>query len=214
MLLLRRTPVRLVFRLLAADSPTWLDVKLHMLPRCGTHIREQRTCGGGCDIAREFDDDVGVCGHEGVVARRADCRVEKQPGLGANGLFPATLFPFFAQRGGPPALPHNRVRDRLARGPVPHHHCFPLIGDAQGRNLLGPYSSLAQRLAADLDLRLENLCRGMLHPTRLGVVLGKLPLRRRHNLPALVKNERPATRRPLVEAENVGHAKTGRLRLM
>ena len=76
-----------------------------------------------------------------------------------------------------PALPYDRVVNRLSRVSIPYDHGFPLIGDADRGDLRRVYPGHGHRLHRHRQLGSPDLIRLMLYPTRVRVDLTKLPLR-------------------------------------
>ncbi len=63
--------------------------------------------------------------------------------------------------------------------------------------------AVVEYVVRDAALRLPDRFRVVLHPTGLREELRELPLPRRDDLPIMIEEDRPRTRRPLVERENV-----------
>ena len=78
---------------------------------------------------------------------------------------------------------------------------MPIAATSRGRA-----PSLAQRLHGAGQLAGQDLRRIVLHPPRLRIELLELMLRHGGNRARLVKQNRPRTRRPLVQCKNVSHA--------
>ena len=87
------------------------------------------------------------------------------------------------------------------------HRGFALVGDAERRDVASPEASLGERLARHRDLRVPDLGRIVLHPTRLRVDLRELALRHRHDAAIGMKHDGARTRGALVEREQmfIGH---------
>src|SRR6478609_3567580 len=95
--------------------------------------------------------------------------------------------------------------DRLTGFAIPHERRLPLIRDSDRRDVCCFQPCLRQRLAGGSQLRLPDLIRIVLDPTRLRKDLSKLLLRDRTNRPVVIENDRARTRSALIEGENDGH---------
>jgi hypothetical protein len=137
---------------------------------------------------------------------RGKIRIEHQAGLRLRRfLARAALLEFFAEGRRPPVLPHNGRMNRLARRALPHNHRLALVGNADRRHVARPRAHLRQGFDRAAHLAGENLRRIVLYPSRLRIELLELLLRHRGNRAGLVKQNRPRTRRPLVQRQNVCH---------
>ena len=104
---------------------------------------------------------------------------------------------------GAAALPDDGVVYRLSRGPVPHHGGFPLVGDADRRDVLRPRAGLSHRLLRDADLRIPYLHGIVLYPARLWIILIKLLLRDAANLALSVEQDAAVTRGAGIQRHDV-----------
>ena len=96
------------------------------------------------------------------------------------------------------ALPH-----RPAGVFVPDHGGLPLVGDADGCQLVGGHPGFGQHLSEDGVLGGPDLHGVLLHPAWLGVDLGQLPLGRAHDILLPVKEDAPAAGGPLVQSRDI-----------
>src|SRR6185503_7152880 len=78
--------------------------------------------------------------------------------------------------GGAPALPHNRVMNRLAGLAIPDDCCLTLIRNADGFYLIGFYSGLPQQDVHCVELRSPDVFGSMLDPSGLRIKLFELLL--------------------------------------
>ena len=104
-----------------------------------------------------------------------------------------------------PVLPHDGWMHRLAGRTVPDHHSLTLVCDACGGNILRLDSRLRHRLPGCRNDGVPDLRGVVLNPTGLGKMLGELALGRGNWLQEFVVNNRPRTRRSLVEGKDVFH---------
>jgi hypothetical protein len=104
-------------------------------------------------------------------------------------LLQALFLQFIADGGRSAVLPNNGVVDGLARGTVPHHGRFALIGDADGGNVLGAHLVLVQHLAGHFQLAVPYLHRVVFHPSRLWKILVEFLLCRGNGVAVLVKKD-------------------------
>src|SRR5580698_8678749 len=93
----------------------------------------------------------------------------------------------------PPVLPNNGIINRQAGFPVPNNGGFALVGDAYCADIIAIDTESSNSLGGNPGLRRPYFIRIMLHPSRLRKYLGKLLLRYRAYLPAMVKNNCPRT---------------------
>mmetsp|Transcript_23420 Transcript_23420/g.52059 ORF Transcript_23420/g.52059 Transcript_23420/m.52059 type:complete len:577 (+) Transcript_23420:301-2031(+) len=99
--------------------------------------------------------------------------------------------------------PHDSLVQRLPGLLVPGDRGFPLVRDADGRDVALRCPGLLQSLVAALHDAIVDLLRVVLRPAGLRVVLRELHLVHRLRLPALVEEDRPGGRRPLVDGEHI-----------
>ena len=108
-----------------------------------------------------------------------------------------------AQGGGAAALPHDGVGDGPAGLPVPDDGGLPLVGDADGGQLLRGHPGLGQHLRQDGILGGPDLHGVLLHPAGLGIDLGELPLGGADDVLLPVKEDAPAAGGPLVQGGDI-----------
>ena len=105
--------------------------------------------------------------------------------------------------GRPPVLPHDGVVDGLAGGTVPHNRGFPLVCDADPGDVRHRQSGLGHGIPSGGELRSQDFLWIVLHPSRLGIVLGEFLLGQGDNVSGMIKNQTAAAGRALVEGEDV-----------
>ena len=115
----------------------------------------------------------------------------------------ALLLQFVAEGRGAAALPDDGVVDRLPGGPVPEDGGLPLVGDADGGDLLGVDVGGAHGLRQGPLLRGPDVQRVVLHPAGLGVDLAEGVLGPGDDLPRLVEQDGPGTGGALVQGDDV-----------
>ena len=126
-------------------------------------------------------------------------------GIGNQSRLPADHFPVaFLQQpfhvvGGAAALPHNSVVNAGAGFPIPQQGGFPLVGNADGRNVPHVHATQLHRFTKCRDLGGQNIVGIMLHPARLGIVLWKFHALGGQHVPCRVEYNRPGAGRPLVQ---------------
>ena len=150
--------------------------RLGLLPGAGDVVQHPADLGGG---------KIGVDQQAGVLLHIA----------GEGGV----LLQLLAVLGGAAALPDNGVADRAAGLPVPEDRRLPLVGDADARNLPHVDAALGQHLHQHAVLAGIDLHRVVLHPARMGIVLGELLLGQAHNVLLPVKQQAPAAGGALVQ---------------
>ena len=116
---------------------------------------------------------------------------------------PGVALQLLALRGGPAALPDNRVANGLSGVPVPKDGCFPLVRNANRGNLPGVNAALREDFVQYPVLTGINLHRVVLDPAGAGVVLCELPLRHGNHILVAVEQDTPTARRALVKREDV-----------
>ncbi len=133
-----------------------------------------------------------------------EIRIQAQTGPCRHPLLEAVPLQFRAALRRAPVLPDDRVVDRLAGFRVPDHRGLPLVGDSDSRHR--PPVRSRQRLLHGGPLRVPDLLRFVFHPTRLRVMLRKLPLHGLHRAPGLIEQDRSRTGGSLVEREDKLHS--------
>jgi len=109
----------------------------------GIHCAEsQRTC---CRLAPRSLDVVEQPAH--LCAREVG--IGDKPCLAPDNAIESLALQSFADGRRSPALPDDRVVNRLVGTPIPDDRRLALIGDADGRNLLRFDASFGKRLASD-----------------------------------------------------------------
>jgi hypothetical protein len=95
--------------------------------------------------------------------------------------------------------------DRPAGGALPDHRGFPLVRDADGRDVPRACSCHGQRFMQNAGLACPDFGRIVLHPARLRKDLAEFPLRNAPNGSGAIENNGARTGRPLVEGDDVRH---------
>ena len=108
-----------------------------------------------------------------------------------------------ADGGRAPALPDDGVVDGLSRRFVPDDGRLALVRNADGGNVPRVDVRLRDDLHHDPVDAGVDLHRVVLHPAGLGVILGKFLLRDRDDVLHLVKQNRAAAGRALIEGEKI-----------
>ena len=107
----------------------------------------------------------------------------------------------------PRVLPHQRIRDGLARPAIPNHGSLTLVRDADGRDLLPVDVPLGAGFADHLLRSLPDLTRVMLHPARSRIDLLVFPLRHADRAPGAVKDNEARTGCALIQrSQEVRHS--------
>ena len=107
------------------------------------------------------------------------------------------------QRGRAAALPDDGIADRAAGGAVPQDRGLPLIGDADARDVPGVHAALGHHLVHHAVLAGPDLHGVMLHPALPGVDLFKLPLPGADHLLPVIKQDRTAAGRALIQCKDI-----------
>ena len=94
---------------------------------------------------------------------------------------------------------------RLARAAVPHDDGLALVGDADGGDGLAIGVEVRPQLGEGGLDRIPDLEGVVLHPSRLGEVLRKLPVRPPRHRAAFVDGERAHAGGPGVDGDHHGH---------
>ena len=183
------------------------DVR-HVAASAGEPPDEERVDGAEGDLARlrplaQAGDGVEQVLHLGA----REVRVEHEAGAVAEEVLQAVRAQGVADRRGHAALPDDRVADRPARGALPEDHGLPLVGDADGGDVGGRHPRGREARARDRELRGPDRLRVVLDVARLREELRVLLLRHRHRASVAAEEDRARGRRPLVERQNVFHAR-------
>ena len=101
------------------------------------------------------------------------------------------------------ALPYDGMADRLAGVAVPDDRCLALVCNANGGNILRRGADLVHGRQRHAQLGGPDLVGIMLHPARLGEVLGKLLLRHAAHLASGVEKDAPVGGRACIQRHNV-----------
>src|SRR6185503_9789580 len=105
--------------------------------------------------------------------------------------------------GGAPALPHDRVMNRLAGLAIPDDCCLTLIRNADGFDLIRLYTGLSQQHVHGVELRRPNVFGSMLDPSGLRIKLLEFLLRGFDGAAFAVEQDRARTGGALIEREDV-----------
>ena len=106
---------------------------------------------------------------------------------------------------GPAALPDDGVGDGLSRLFIPDHGGLPLVRNADGRDIQRRDAQLRHGRAGDLQRRVPDLQRVVLHPARLGVYLPEFLLGGRTDISRPVKKNAAGAGRSLVKGHDIVH---------
>ena len=106
---------------------------------------------------------------------------------------------------GAAVLPDDGGRQRAARGALPQHGGFTLVGDADGGHLAGGDAGGGEGLAGAVELGLPDLQRVMFHPARGRIGLAEFLLGDGQGVAPFVEDEGTAAAGALVEGEEVRH---------
>ncbi len=104
---------------------------------------------------------------------------------------------------GAPTLPDNGRTNRLPRLLVPNHCGFPLIGDADGGNVVCTHAQLIHRRQGHAQLCGPDFISIMLHPARFGKVLCKLLLCHTAHFPRFIKEDAAARGGTGIQCHNI-----------
>ncbi len=176
--------------------------------------------------ARHFPRQPGIDGAEGQFAAHGPrtgaghgveypaqlgagkIRIEHQACFRVDGAGQAARAQVLAQRFRAAVLPDDGVVDGFARGAVPHHRRFALVGDAQRAQRIGPQARLGQHFAAGLYLAVPDFHRVVLDPARLREQLAKFALRHGDDGACFIEDHAARTGGALVEGQQIRHAAT------
>ena len=129
--------------------------------------------------------------------------VGQQAGGGLDVVGEALGHQLVHQAGGAAALPDDGVVNGGAGGFVPDDGGFPLVGDADGRQVGGLDAALGHHLHHDGVLGGPDFHGVVLHPALFGVDLGEFLLADGDDILLLVEQDGPGTGGSLVQRENV-----------
>ena len=166
----------------------------------GVHRTEQKIAGFRqlCRLRNILQYPADFC--------RGKIRIYRQSCLFAEHIFQPLLLQGIAVRRSPAALPYNRRTNRPAAAFIPKHSRFPLVRNANRRNLRRGNTLLFQHSPRRFQLCLPNLRRIMLHPAGLRIILPEFLLCNRKRLSGTVKQYRPRACRALVKRKNIFHS--------
>ena len=133
----------------------------------------------------------------------AEIGVRHQAGLFADHLRVAVLHQLFHIAGRTAALPHDGVIQPFARLPFPQQGGFPLVGDADGGDLLGIDAGAAHRRPQGFDLGAQDVRRVVLHPAGIGIMLLEFLGRRAHHMSLGGKDDRAGGRGALIQGHKI-----------
>ena len=171
--------------------------------------------------AGEFPDEPGIDGAEEDFAplgpfaqpvlgvqqmfdfRAREIGVNDQAGFAVECFFEPLGFELVADGGTDAALPDDRVGHRSARLSLPEDRGFPLVGHADGGDVLGRERRFLECLAGDVDLRGPDRLGIMLDQARGGQDLLEFFLSGRDNPSVAAEDDRAARGGSLIESENV-----------
>ena len=120
---------------------------------------------------------------------RREIGVEDESGLGPELFRQPSGLQLVAVFAGAAALPDDGMADRLARFLIPDDGRLPLVGDADGGDVLRPGADLVHGREGHAQLGGPDLVGIVLHPARLRVILGKLLLRDAADLACLIEQD-------------------------
>jgi hypothetical protein len=145
-------------------------------------------------LARSFD-----VVEDPLDLRAGKIRVRHQAGDVADMRPQTGRFQLIDDRGSAAALPDDGVENRLTGSLFPHHRSFTLIGDANACQIRQIDAAPGEGFRHHRILRRVDFHGVVFHPPLLGVALCKLPLGDFHDVLLMVKKDRPAAGRTLVE---------------
>ena len=132
---------------------------------------------------------------------RREIRIQQQSGSCCDIGFMALISQRFANMGGAPVLPDNRVIDRHSTGAVPDDGRLTLVGDADDhRRLIG----LRQDFLRDGQDRRPDRFGIMFHPALSRIVLGEFLLGDMQRLTLVVEYDCAGTGCALINRKNRG----------
>ena len=158
----------------------------------GTQLPPLRPLPGAGDVVQQ-PPDLGA-GEVGVDQKARPLCHQRPQALGLQ---------LVAEGGGPAALPHDGVVDRLPGGAVPEDGGLPLVGDADGGDLLGVDVGGAHGLRQSPLFRGPDVQRVVLHPAGLGVDLAEGVLGPGDDLPGPVEQNGPGAGGALVQGDDI-----------
>jgi hypothetical protein len=142
-------------------------------------------------------------GEDPLELRRRKVRVGHQAGPVPDQLEMALLDQLFAAVCGSSVLPHDRAVQRLAGAAAPSDDRLALVGDPHCDHRL---VELVDQLAQDLADRLGDLGGVVLHPARLGKMLGELPVGQSDGVGGRIDGQCPHPGGPGIDGDDYGHA--------
>src|SRR5215470_10551985 len=97
----------------------------------------------------------------------AEVCCERQARLGAEAVLASSLCEFLYIVGNARVLPDKRVRDGLARLPIPYNRCFALIRDSNGCEVFRLKTSFCHGFRDHFARALPDFIRVVLDPSRV-----------------------------------------------
>ena len=128
---------------------------------------------------------------------------QREAGLGAKAVGAAGARQLGNVFGYSRILPHQGIVQRLAGVAIPEHRGFPLVGDADGRQVAGPQGALPHGGRHHLFGAAPDLVGVVLHPPRPRVDLLVLFLRAGDDSPGAVEYHEPRAGGALIDCSDV-----------
>ena len=129
--------------------------------------------------------------------------VYDEPRLFANLFHQPFLLEFVTQGRCTAVLPYDGVVHGSTRFGIPDYGGFPLVGDADGGQILAVNAQPGNGLGNDGGLGRPDFHRVVLHPARLGEVLGEFLLGKRTNVSLVIEYDGPGGTGSLVQGQDV-----------
>ena len=131
--------------------------------------------------------------------------IQQQAGLVPHHVFMASIPQTLTCRGGAPVLPDNGLGKWIPGLAIPQHGGFPLVGDANGRQLPGFQMGIAQGLLTQRQGIVPDLHGIVFHPAVMGKMLAELFLRLTAGPATAVEHNGAGTGGALVNGKDVRH---------
>ena len=131
--------------------------------------------------------------------------VDDKAGLLTELLGQTTGLQLVAVGAGAPALPDDGVADRFAGVAVPYDGGLPLVGDADGCNVLGAGPDLVHGRQGYAQLGGPDLVGVVLHPPGPGEILGEFLLCNAAHLSRLIEQDAAVGCGACIQCHDVGH---------
>ena len=128
--------------------------------------------------------------------------VDDKPGLLAYGLAESAALQLVAVFGGASALPYDGIAYRLAGCPVPDYGGLTLVGNADGRHIVGGQPCFFKRSLGNGHLCCKDGLCVVLDPAGLGIDLGKFLLRNAYDMSVFIEQNTAAAGCSGVERHN------------